>query len=433
MRTNHSDLTAAITFAELGCGVPVCLQCSSETKLLSITVWIKGGSETDPSGKAGLAHLCEHLLMHPLEESSSRARPMLIKSGALVNGHTDTEWVSISAQAPLDHLELLIDLIAELILDPCASYEGLQKEKIVLAQEYSSKSPSTIEKLARTFHHHAFKIVSGRPPVGNEIGDLDNLELADVRNYYLRNMNAPCMLITMHGVPESQAVVDLLDGSLQNLPKAPLSTPIITDEVQLEEKSERKYRPVQIFKDFKDIVPSRPAGLLVGYGGPSRLSEDYWLALAFEVLMADGFGSCLYQWLRNEDFGVYAVTSMTEAYSAWGSQYFVIQLDSGHVNEAIDYLSENWKLLLHNVDEELLTMSLNKFVSRVLSSLDNPHERMTLMKDLLCKVGRGERVLGGRLESIVFQKAKALSHNDLTAFYNDYANWDLVSLIGQSI
>ena len=53
-------MTPIIRFDRVSCGMPVCIQNSKESRLLSISVWIHAGSTRDPTGKGGLAHLCEH-------------------------------------------------------------------------------------------------------------------------------------------------------------------------------------------------------------------------------------------------------------------------------------------------------------------------------------------------------------------------------------
>ena len=183
-------MNAKLTFDRLSCGIPICVEHSPENPLLSFTLWIHGGSETDPPGKAGLAHLCEHLLLRPLEDPTSKAYELLLNGGVLLNGHTDNEWVSISAQAPLNKKEALIDLVAGLILAPYAGDDDLEKEKVVLINEYSSHTPSAIEKLVQSFHRSAFKNYGRSDPFGDKTYLLEDLAQADVHKYYRQYVNS---------------------------------------------------------------------------------------------------------------------------------------------------------------------------------------------------------------------------------------------------
>lgn len=422
-------MCAALKFTKLSCGVPVCLQSSSETKLLTITVWIRGGSETDPPGKTGLAHLCEHLLLRPLEETSSQARRLLLNSGALINGRTDSEWVSISAQAPIDQSKLLIELVAMLIMNPDQRNDWLEQEKTVLANEYSLLAPSALEELVNAFYLKTSTIDQRNNCYGEKKKLLDQLDLADINSYYRRHLNANRILVTIHGTSDCQDLIENLDRALRNLPGTINEVSEKAFGNGQEDVFFHDYKPIKMIPNGSVTAPSNSVGLLIGYRGPNRLCKDYWSALAFEAMMADGIGSCLYRWLRTEDLGVYAITSRTEAYSKWGSQYFLIQLDSGRVKKALKCLGEHWKLFPHHTDTEQNTMLLNKFVTRVLTSLAYPHDRMTLMRDLMGTSGRDDRIHSESLESIVLEQAKELSHHDISNFYNRYAKWDLVSLI----
>ncbi len=424
-------MNAKLTFDRLSCGIPICVEHAPDTPLLSLTLWIHGGSETDPPGKAGLAHLCEHLLLRPLEDSTSKAHKLLLDGGVLLNGHTNNEWVSISAQAPLDKKESLIDLVADLILAPYVGDDDLEREKVVLINEYSSNTPSTIEKLVRSFHHSAFKNYSGSNPIGDKTYFLEDLVNADVQNYYRKFVNSDRMLITIHGTSEGHSLIEILDEALQELPSEATSVFPATHENGPKGESAQAYAPIHIIPDPPETITSSQVVLLVGYKGPCRFSNDYLTALAFEVLMADGLGSCLYQWLRNEDFGVYNIASMTEAYSNWGSQYYLLQVKSSQIIRVAEYLGQKWESLPSLFHEEYCNIAINKFVSRSLSSLTNPHERMVLMRDMLLTASKFDKKYDEGLEMIVLKQAKAMGRQHLLGFYNEYANWDLVSLISE--
>ena len=425
-------MNANLTFDRLSCGIPICVEHSPETPLLSFTIWIHGGSETDPPGKAGLAHLCEHLLLRPLEDPTSRAHELLLDGGVLLNGHTDNEWVSISAQAPLDKKESLIDLVAGLILAPYAGDDDLEKEKVVVINEYSSHTPSAIEKLVHSFHRSAFKDYSGSVPFGDKTYLLEDLAQADVHKYYRQYVNSNRMLITIHGASEEHRLIELLNGALQELPAATTSVfPATHENDPPNGDLTHAYVPIKTIARPPEKITSSHVVLLVGYKGPVRISNDYLTALAFEVLMADGLGSFLYQWLRTEDFGVYNIASMTEAYSHWGSQYYLLQVESSGVNRVVDYLEQKWRLLPSFLQEEYCNMALNKFVTRSLSSLTNPHERMALMRDMLFTASTFDKGYDEGLEMIVLKYARAMGQQHFVDFYNEYAHWDLVSLISE--
>ena len=97
-----------------------------------------------------------------------------------------------------------------------------------------------------------------------------------------------------------------------------------------------------------------------------------------------------------------------------------------------EYLRQKWESLPSLFHEEYCNMAINKFVSRSLSSLTNPHERMALMRDMLITASKLEKKHDEGLEMIVLKQAKAMGPQHLLGFYNEYANWDLVSLISEA-
>ena len=145
--------------------------------------------------------------------------------------------------------------------------------------------------------------------------------------------------------------------------------------------------------------------------------------------MADGPRSLLYQWMRNERAWVYGARSMTDAFSNWGVQYFLMRIAHNRTREAIEYLGKRWRALPDYLSEERVSALANRLECRALSSLSGPLDRMTLMRDtLLVQTGFAGTVAGG-LEDIVASRVRNLDVGDLVSYIRQYAEWDRVSIV----
>lgn len=422
-------MTSVIRFDRLSCGMPVCIQTSEESKLLSISVWINAGSARDPVGKGGLAHLCEHLLLRPLAYTNSRAHRIQLKTGALLNGYTDPEWVVISAQAPFEQPKFLIDLLSALVRDPYCEPYGIEAEKEVILQELRDEEPSSAELLARIFRESAFADNPCVQPVGGTPATLGDLKLSDVQGYYTRFLNGSKMLITAHGDTSVWDLTAMLDKAFKDFPETSVSSDSPKNESATAAQFLPDYRPVRIHKEMSNTGSVSGYGVLAGFGSVPRRSEKYWTALAFEVLMADGPGSLLTQWLRNERFWIYGAVSMTEAFSNWGSQYFLMRVSHDQAAEAVKYLGQKWRALPEFVTDERVEALRNRLASRALSSLARLQDRMTLMRDTVLAETRKSGKLEGGLEAVVARHARELNSGNLLSYIRHYAEWDRVSLV----
>ena len=155
----------------------------------------------------------------------------------------------------------------------------------------------------------------------------------------------------------------------------------------------------------------------------------YWTALAFEILMADGPGSLLTHWLRHEKPWIYGVASMTEAFSNWGSQYFLMRTSHDQAEEVVKHLGQQWQALPDFVTDERVGALRNRFASRALSSLAGLQDRMTLMRDTVLTQTVKSGTLEGGLEAVVAHHARELNSGNLLSYIRQYAEWDRVSLV----
>ena len=422
-------MTSVIRLDRLPCGISACIQTSRESPLLGISVWINTGAAQDPAGKDGLAHLCEHLLLRPLTYPGSRPQQILLKTGALINAYTDAEWLVISAQAPVNQAKSLINLLAALVCDPYCKPEGMEMEKAAILQELRNSQPVVSEQLASLFKQSAFAPKPCGESVGGTPATLDAIKLDDVHKFYSRYLNVSNMMITAHGDINSGDLTVMLDQAFKEIPKTPLLPSSTESESAMTAMLAPEYRPVRICEEVSGNDSISGYEVLAGIGSVTRKTEEYWTALAFEVLMADGSGSLLSHWLRNECHWNYGVVSMTEAYSTWGNQYFLMDIAHGQIDEVIEYLGQQWQMMPDMLTDEKVQALSNRFLNRALSSLSGLQDRMILMRDTVLTTSEESVTLEGGLEAIVTRHARQLSPDKLLSYIRQYAEWDRVSLV----
>ncbi len=424
-------MSSVIRFDRLSCGMPACIQSSGESQLASISVWINAGSARDPVGKGGLAHLCEHLLLRPLAQPDSRLRRLQLRTGALVDAYTDPEWVVVSAQAPVDQTQPLVDLLSALVCDPCCEPCDVEVEKEAILHELRETEPGSAERLASIFRKSAF---AGDPcvqPVGGTPATLGAIQPGDAQAYYSRYLNASKTLITAHGGIAVSDLADIMDEAFKDFPQTSTSRDYPGNELATATWPPPTYRPIRVHRKASITASTSSYGVLAGFGSVARTTEEYWTALAFEVFMADGSGSLLTQWLRDERRWIYGAASMTEAFSNWGNQYFLMRLcvSPDRAEEAVNYLGQQWQALPELVTGERMEALRNRLASRALSSLAGLQDRMTLMRDTVLAETRESGTLEGGLEAIVGRYARELTSASLLSYIRQHAEWDRVSLV----
>jgi hypothetical protein len=91
-------------------GLRIMLQQDHSQPIVSITEVIDKGSDADPVGLEGMAHLIEHLWFRSIEEGQPKVWDMLDELGAVLNAFTSVDVTTYMTVVPSTALEEVLKL-----------------------------------------------------------------------------------------------------------------------------------------------------------------------------------------------------------------------------------------------------------------------------------------------------------------------------------
>ena len=144
-------------------GLTVIIRERHSVPLAAVTTYIKAGYFNEPDETAGLAHLMEHMFF-----KGTTSRPMgkietdTAKLGGQLNASTSYEKTSYYAIAPAESLPKILEIQADMLLNPTFDPEEIKKEALVVIQESKRKQDNAtalaLEKMYGTaFTTHRMK------------------------------------------------------------------------------------------------------------------------------------------------------------------------------------------------------------------------------------------------------------------------------------
>ena len=144
-------------------GLTVIIRERHSIPLAAVTTYIKAGYFNEPDETAGLAHLMEHMFF-----KGTTSRPMgkietdTAKLGGQLNASTSYEKTSYYAIAPAESLPKILEIQADMLLNPTFDPEEIKKEALVVIQESKRKQDNAtalaLEKMYGTaFTTHRMK------------------------------------------------------------------------------------------------------------------------------------------------------------------------------------------------------------------------------------------------------------------------------------
>src|SRR5579875_1191913 len=101
-------------------GLRLLTMCVPSIRSASIAFFFAAGSRYEPDHLAGISHFIEHMLFKGSKNyPSARILSETIEGvGGVFNGSTGKELTSYTARVPCEHLDVVIEVLADMIRHP---------------------------------------------------------------------------------------------------------------------------------------------------------------------------------------------------------------------------------------------------------------------------------------------------------------------------
>ena len=121
---------------KLSNGLKIITKRSSHVQSASLGIWINIGSRYEAPAQKGISHFLEHLLFKGSKKYSCRAIKESIEGvGGALNGFTSEEHTCYLVKIPHRYLFNALDILADMVINPCLKSADIEKEKTVVLEE----------------------------------------------------------------------------------------------------------------------------------------------------------------------------------------------------------------------------------------------------------------------------------------------------------
>ena len=181
-------------------GLRVSFQEDHSQPVVSVTSVIDRGSDSDPAGMEGIAHLVEHLWFRSQRGELPPTWDLLTEMGATINAFTAKDVTTYMTVAPGAMLPAVLELEAQRLL---GAVEGVTAETLTTEREVVRNELREGEAIDVGMDSLYAKLYpAGHPYSRSTIGTretLDAIGLADVRSFVADNYTAPNTTIMVVG------------------------------------------------------------------------------------------------------------------------------------------------------------------------------------------------------------------------------------------
>jgi predicted Zn-dependent peptidase len=348
-------------------GTVVITERATSFKSLAIGVWVKGGSRHETPSQAGMAHFLEHMMFKGTGKRSSLdiARDVDLVGGDF-NAMTTREYTCFHLTLPHKEIDFALELLTDILKDSRFDPTELERERLVVLQEFAMVEESPEEWVHEVLFDKAFGgHPLGRPILGTETV-LKSFTREDVRKYFNQHYFSKNIVITMAGNLNHEATVRKLDkllgdfkGQRRPLPAACLRKPKFQQGVHLIRRDTDQAHVTIACESF-------------------RINHRYRLAaFLLNAFLGGNMSSTLFQEIREKRGYAYTVYSSLAPFTDTGLFGMYVATNPKQVGECLSLMREQVeKLMATPIDEKDLMVAKNSVKSAVQMGSDSMETRM---------------------------------------------------------
>lgn len=291
---------------------------------VSVGLWIAGGGRHEPAALNGISHFIEHMLFKGTRSRTAEQISNAVEGlGGYLNAFTEEEHTCFYARAGANHLDELLEVLADMLLESRFDNREIAKERNVIKEElamYLDQPHQQVQELITEtlWPNHPL----GRPLTGTN-ASLDAIQRRHLLDYLRTNYVTPATLVTAAGNVRHSDVVRAVRKRLRALSpgKRPAFLPCQTAQTEP--------RIASVAKDTNQLQ------LAIGIRTCSRHDERRHALRVLNTILGENMSSRLFQVLREERGLAYSIHSTLDFFDDVGALVISAGLDTDKLEAAL--------------------------------------------------------------------------------------------------
>lgn len=307
---------------------------------IALGIWIKAGGRYENKQNKGIAHFLEHLIFKGSKKYSCRKIKESIEGvGGSLNGFTSEELTCYFAKLPRRHLDLALDVLSDMVINPQLKQEEIDKERTVIIEEikmYKDLPQSHVYELLD-------ELLWPKQPLGMSIaGTIESVSaigrdgLSGFKNKYYNPAGIVISAAGMLGHDELTAKIEKLFSGFKKTKPNTFAA------------AKQKQQKPQLSLLVKETEQTH---LALGFHGIKREHPLKYAVSILHIILGANMSSRLFNELREKRGLVYEIGSQVKRYSDTGAFIVHAGVDNRKAEEAIPLILKE----LARIKDKLVT------------------------------------------------------------------------------
>ena len=327
----------SVSSFNLSNGLPISVINDTSIQSVTIMLLVGSGSRHEIPKFSGTAHFLEHMFFkgtknYPSSNELAMAMEML---GGLSNAFTSYDYTGYYIKVPLKNFSKAVELLADIIINPIFRDAEFEKERGVIEEEIRMYDDLPYEKVKDEFNttlfpnHPLGRNIAGTMQSLKEIS-INTLENFKSHKYYPGNMH-----LVIAGDLEEKGAVSTAEKYFAHVVDSRIEKKAETITVEGIAKINTNHLHIKKKTEQSHVV-------IGGYSYERNHTLEYPLKVGMTIL-SEGFGSRLFQKLR-EKFGIaYYISGAVVCYEDIGKYYIRAGIANNSTQKGVNEIIKSYK------------------------------------------------------------------------------------------
>ena len=334
-------------------------------KSITLGVWVNAGSRIESEKLSGISHFIEHMLFKGTKNRTSKEIASTIDNlGGQINAFTSKECTCYYVKLLDEHIDIGLDILSDMFLNPLFDKEDIEKERQVILEELKMYEDSPEDLVYDLLMEGVYKTDALG---GNIIGtkeSLDNMNREIISDYFKKYYVASNSVISISGNFKFEEIVKLIEEKFKNLNKGDVNIEITTPE----------FHPCFIAKN-KDTEQVNLAISLKAI--PLEDREDAYALSIINNIFGGSISSRLFQNIRENKGLVYSIYSAPSLYRKSGELGIYASMSNENLKKVYNLVVEEIDNIRENhLTEEEIRESKEQLKGSYILGLESTSSRM---------------------------------------------------------
>lgn len=333
---------------------------------VALGIWIKVGGRYEHPESKGIAHFMEHLAFKGTKNYSCRKIKESIEGvGGSLNGFTSEELTCYLVKLPHSYLNLALDILSDMVINPLLEPQEIEKEKTVIIEEIKM-----YKDLPQSYVHELLDelLWPGHPlgmTISGTVGSVSRIKREDLARFKEQHYTPLNIVVSATGKLEHRKFANNLEKNFSCLRDKNINR-------FLPVKEEQNRPQLKIFP--KDTEQTH---LALGFHSFKRDHPLRYPLGLLHIIMGANMSSRLFNELREKRGLAYEIGTQVKYFQDTGAFIVHAGIDNHKVNEAIALiLKELGKMKDSLVSADEFQRAKDFYLGQLMLSLEDTLDHM---------------------------------------------------------